>query len=85
MKDSLCSRGDKRTGRSEHIAAAGWRNAAYYFSLSLANEHFFFLYLHLFQCLNHVIQHLKMFKNTKWTGVEDTEQCFCQQKYKYKN
>ena len=43
MKDSLCSRGDKRTGRSEHIAAAGWRNAAYYFSLSLANEHFFFV------------------------------------------
>ena len=31
-----------------------------------------------------VMQHLKLFKNTKWTGAEITKQCFCQEKYNYK-
>ena len=50
MKDSLCSRGDKRTGRSEHIAAAGWPNAVCCFGSTLTNQPF--LYLDLFTCLS---------------------------------
>ena len=50
MKDILCLRGDKRTGRSEHIAAGWWPNAICCLVSTLTNEQF--LYLHLFTCLS---------------------------------